>query len=197
MVLGIDIDDTITDTYEVMMSYAQEYTINVLKKEPLINEKTNCDNHFYMRDLNHWKDGEDLEFLKDYYEKIVVGVKPKTLALEYLEKLKKEGHKIILITARWKADYFDVRKRTEEWVKKYNVPYDKLIINAENKLTVAKQENVDVFIDDSFKNCTMIADSGIKTFMMDTRINRGLEAKNIKRVYSWPHFYMMLKEIKL
>ena len=41
MIIGIDIDDTITDTYEVMMSYAAEYTAEVLKKEPILNEKTN------------------------------------------------------------------------------------------------------------------------------------------------------------
>ena len=37
MIIGIDIDDTITDTYEVMMSYAAEYTAEVLKKEDVIH----------------------------------------------------------------------------------------------------------------------------------------------------------------
>ena len=32
MIVGIDIDDTITDTYEVMMAYASEYTVDVLKQ---------------------------------------------------------------------------------------------------------------------------------------------------------------------
>ena len=39
MIIGVDIDDTISDTYEVMMNYAQEYIINFLKKEPIIDEK--------------------------------------------------------------------------------------------------------------------------------------------------------------
>lgn len=194
MIIGIDIDDTITDTYEVMMSYAAEYTAKVLKKEPILNEKTNCDNHFYMRDLNDWKDGEDYKFLEKYYENIIINVKPKTLALEYLNKLHEEGNKIVLITARWEANNFDVRKTTEEWIKKNNIPCDKLIINAENKLVAAKQENIDIFIDDSYKNCKMVSESGIKTYIMDTRVNRGLEDKNIKRVFSWPHLYYLLKK---
>ncbi len=193
MIIGIDIDDTITDTYEVMVNYAQEYTINILKREPIINEN-NCPDHFYAKFLHNWQGEEDLEFLKDYYKKIIVNVKPKTLALDYLKKLHDEGNKIILITARWTADYFDVEKLTKEWISKNNIPCDKLIINAENKLIAAKQENIDVFIDDSFKNCKMIADNGIKTFLMDTRVNRGLEDEKIKRVYSWPHLYMKLKE---
>ena len=193
MIIGIDIDDTITDTYEVMMNYAQKYTIDVLKREPIINESGNCPDHFYTKYLHNWQDGEDLEFLNEYYEKIIKNVKPKTLAVEYLKKLQDEDNKIVLITARWETDNFDVRKSTQEWVIKNNIPCDKLIINAENKLIAAKQENVEVFIDDSFKNCQMIAESSIKTFLMDTIVNRGLEDEKIKRVYSWPHLYMKLK----
>ena len=192
MIIGVDIDDTITDTYEVMMNYAQKYTIDVLKREPIINESLNCADHFYTKYLHDWQEGEDLQFLNEYYEKIIKNVKPKTLAVEYLKKLQDEGNKIFLITARWETDNFNVRKVTQEWVIKNNIPCDKLIINAENKLIAAKQENIDVFIDDSFENCKMIADNGIKTFLMDTRVNRGLKEDKIKRVYSWPHLYMKL-----
>lgn len=196
MIIGIDIDDTITDTYEVMMNYAAEYIINIEKREPIIKEKTDCSSHFYTKALYGWYNGEDILFLKEYYERIIKEVKPKTLALKYLNKLKEEGHKIVLITARWESDNFDVRKNTEKWIKENNIPCDKLIINAENKAIVAKKENIDVFIDDSLKNCTMVQEIGIKTYIMDTRVNRGLEKENIKRVYSWPHFYYLLNEDK-
>lgn len=195
MVIGIDIDDTITDTYEVMINYAQEYTINVLKREPILSQN-NCPDHFYAKFLHNWQGQEDLQFLKEYYEKIIVNVKPKTLAVDYLKKLHNEGNRIVLITARLTTDYLDVEKLTKEWVIKNNIPCDKLIINAENKAIVAKQENVDVFIDDSFKNCKMIAENGIKTFLMDTRVNRGLEDEKINRIYSWPHLYMKIGEEK-
>ena len=71
MIIGIDIDDTISDTYEVMMNYAQEYTINVLKREPILNESADCSNHFYTQYMHNWKDDEDLDFLNLYYEKIL------------------------------------------------------------------------------------------------------------------------------
>ncbi len=91
MIIGIDIDDTITDTYEVMVNYAQEYTINNLKREPILNEG-NCSDHFYARFLHNWQNEEDIDFLKDYYEKIIVNVRPKTLALDYLKKIHDEGN---------------------------------------------------------------------------------------------------------
>ncbi len=195
MIIGIDIDDTITDTYEVMMNYAQEYTIEKLKREPLINETNSCNNHLYVQYLHNWNKNEDLEFLEEYYEKIINEVRPKTLALKYLNKLHEEGHKIILITARWETDYTDIVGLTREWLNKNNVPYDKLIVNAENKAVAAEQENLDIFIDDSFKNCQMVSDLGIKSFLMDTRTNRELFDDRIKRVYSWPHLYEIFKNM--
>lgn len=195
MIIGIDIDDTITDTYEVMVNYGQEFTINVLKREPIL-VKGNCGNHFYTKYLHDWKDGEDEEFLELYYEKIIKNVKPKTLAVDYLKKLSEEENKIILITARWTADYLDVEKITKEWISLNDIPCDKLIINAENKLIAAKQEKIDIFIDDSFENCKMISENGIKTYIMDTRVNKELKTDSVERVYSWPHLYMKIKELE-
>ncbi len=195
MIIGVDIDDTISDTYEVMMNYAQEYIINFLKKEPIIDEKVKCENHFYVSALYNWRIEEENDFLENYFQKILINVKPKTLAVDYLNKLKRDGNKIIIITARARTDLCDVEKLTEDWIYKNNIPCDKLIIDAENKLVVAEKENIDVFIDDSFVNCKMVADNKIKTFIMDTRVNKEFFDENIERVYSWPHLYMKLKEI--
>lgn len=194
MIIGIDIDDTISDTCEMMFNFAQEYTINVLKREPNIREDS-CKTHFYIQHSHNFKDNEDIEFLKEYYYQIITEVKPKTLAVKYLKKLQEEGHKIVLITARWEADYIDTRKLTQEWIKRNDIPCDKLIINAENKLIAAKRENIDLFIDDSFSNCDMVSSSGIRTFLMDSRANKGLKNDKFERVYSWPHIYYKLKEI--
>lgn len=192
MILGIDIDDTISNTCDVMFNFAQEYVINVLNKEPIINESP-CNTHYYMRHLHGFNQEQDEEFLKLYYAKILKETRPKTLAIEYLKKLKEEGHKIILITARWETEYADIRKLTKDWIDEYEVPCDKLIINAENKVIAAKSENVDVFIDDSFSNCKAVTDAGIKSYLMDSRTNKGLKEERIERVYSWPHLYMKLK----
>ena len=71
-----------------------------------------------------------------------------------------------------------------------------VIIHAKNKLIAAKSEKLDVFIDDSFQNCKMVSSAGIKTFIMDTRVNKGLKDDKIERIYSWPHLYMKLKKLE-
>lgn len=194
MIIGIDIDDTIADTYEVQINYAHKYMIESLNREPVLKE-ANCTNPFYIKELCDWKNGEDINFLNKYYVKILNEIRPKTLAVEYLKKLHDEGNKLILITARWSPKDCDVEQITRNWIEKNNIPYDKLIVNAENKLIAAKQENIDVFIDDSFKNCQMISENGIKTYLMDSRTNKGLIDSKIERVYSWPHLYMKFSRI--
>ena len=194
MIIGIDIDDTISNTYNVIMDYAQEYTAEVLKREPILKEDAECLNHMYTQSLHDWVEGEDIKFLRLYYERILKEVEPKTLAKKYLDKIHDEGNKIIIITARWKNDYFDVNKVTEDWLKKYEIPYDEIVTDASDKLKICKEKGIELFIDDSISNCNSVSEAGIKTFIMDAIVNRGHDNALVSRVYSWPHVYMKLKE---
>ena len=75
--------------------------------------------------------------------------------------------------------------------------YDKLIVKAQNKGEVAEQNNVDVFVDDSLKNCLSVASKGIKTFIMDNRCNANSNSELVSRVYTWPHLEQEIrKEIR-
>ena len=60
-----------------------------------------------------------------------------------------------------------------------------------------KENNIEIFIDDSCRNCKDIAyNSNAKVFIMDTRVNQNLEDEKITRVYSWPHLYKEIKKLK-
>ena len=195
MKIGIDIDDTIADTYEVMFNYAQEYTVNVLKREPVISDVENP-THFYIETLHNWNEEESEKFWMMYFKKIIQNAKPKTFSVEYLEKIHNEKNEIILITARHQDESFDfsVEEETKKWVEKNNILCDKIIIDAQEKQKIAELEKIDLFIDDSFKNCKAVSDSGIKTYIMDSKVNKNLNRVDIERVYSWPHVYMKLKK---
>ena len=182
MNIGIDIDDTIANTYEVMFAYAQKYTVEDLT------------NHFYTRAMHSWTQEEEDKFFEKYYEKIAKETKPFTCAIETLKELQKQGHKLIFITARFEPDYFDVRKTTFDWLEKYKVPYDKVIINPKTKREAAIENNIDIFIDDSYSNCKDVLNAGIESWIMDTRCNRTIKDENITRVYSWPHIKQIIEE---
>ena len=194
MNIGIDIDDTISDTYESMFNYAQKYTIEDLKRSGKINKNEKLYTHMYCTSLHNWTDEEDREFFNKYYEAILNEVKPKKYSVEVINKLKEEKNNIYIITARFNSDKFNVEETTKKWLEKYNIKYDKLFLNIENKAEIAKENNLDIFIDDSFKNCKEILDCGIKTYILDTRINENLEYDKLERVYSWIHLYQEIEK---
>lgn len=188
MIIGIDIDDTISDTYGSIFPYAQKYTIEDLEKEIENNDRFST-NHMYVEAFHKWNEEETREFWDKYYEASLLTVKPKLFAVETIQKLKEQGHKIILITARFPSNKFDVKELTLKWLKDNHIYYDELIINAQDKVEVAKNKGIDLFVDDSIYNCEKMIKAQIKTYMMDSIINLNYENKEIKRIYTWPHLY--------
>ena len=192
MIIGIDIDDTISNTMEVMFDCCQKYVAEELKREPLVQDEAKYTHH-YTEVVHGLSKEETQDFFKKYYEYMVDTVHPKTYSVEYLKKLKEEGNRIVLVTARFEIKEFDVIGATKRWLDRYDIPYDKIVFNAESKLEIARNEKLDIFIDDSYKNCQDMVGIGIKAFLMDSRGNRGLETNGFDRVYSWSHLYYKLK----
>ena len=195
MNIGIDIDDTIANTYDVLFKYVQEYTIHDIVTD---REKTNRDMiaQMYRTNFRNGDKKQDKEFFNRYYEKTVLKVKPKINAIENIKKLKEEGNQIYLITARFPSEKFNIEELTKRWLKKYDIPYDKLILNSENKVITAKEHCIDIFVDDNIKNCTEMAKVGIKTYIMDTIVNKDFIDENIERVYSWSQLYQKIEDYK-
>lgn len=193
MRIGIDIDDTISDTYEVVFAYAQRYTINTLKRSAQI-QNVSTKTHFYTRKIHNWNEDEEMNFWHEYYGEVIKEVKPFTFAVETITKLKEMGHEIIIITARWPEPNCNIEKITLEWLEKNNIQYDDIILNVKDKAKVALEKKIDLFIDDSFENCTSVANVGIKTYIMNSRTNKELEAENITRVYSWPDILSKIED---
>ena len=187
MNIGIDIDDTISETFEALLPYSQKYTIEDLKRKSNININGNYTNHLYIENANGWNDTETKNFWKKYYGDILKEVNIKKFASEVINKLKKNGNKIYLITARWDIPNISTKQITENWLIKNNIMYDKLFMNASDKLQLVKENNIDLFIDDSYKNCKKVSENAnTKVYMMTSMVNKDLDDKTIKRVFSWP-----------
>ena len=187
MNIGIDIDDTISETFEALLPYSQKYTIEDLKRESNIDINKDYLNHLYIESASGWNDLETKNFWEKYYGDILKEVNIKKFASEVINKLKKNGNKIYLITARWDIPNISTKQITENWLIKNNVMYDKLFMNASDKLQLVKENNIDLFIDDSYKNCKEVSENtNTKVYMMTSMVNKDLEDKTIKRVFSWP-----------
>lgn len=195
MNIGIDIDDTISDTFETLLPYSQKYTIEDLKRKSNIKLKNNFKDHFYIEYANEWTEEEAKKFWDKYYIEIIKQVNIKKFASTVIKKLKEEGHRIYIITARWNTVGTETADVTNQWLKDNNVEYDELYINATDKLQLIKEKNIDIFIDDSFKNCKQVVDnSNTKVYMMNSRINEAFNDEKIQRVFSWPEIYDLINK---
>ena len=195
MNIGIDIDDTISETYETLLPYSQKYTIEDLKRKSNISLSGDLSNHLYLVYLNGWNEQEAVDFWEKYYAEILRKVNIKKFAAEIIRRLREEGHKVYLITARWDMRADNVKEITEKWLEENKVEYDELITNASDKLKIVQEKNIDIFVDDSFSNCKSIADAtNVKVYLMNTRVNESLNDDSIERVYSWPEVYSLITQ---
>ncbi len=185
MKIGIDIDDTMTDTFDYLIPYIAEFfnvDINYLK-----------DNNISYCNLPEDMEKRELEFAKKYYDKVILNTPFKDGVAEYIEKIKKLGHEIIVITARDKTLYTDEYKTTIEELNNNKINYDKLICNLD-KAKVCKNEKIDLFIDDSIVNCNKVKELGIETILFNSKGN-AREVANLNRVDNWKDIYKKVKKL--
>lgn len=194
MNFGIDIDDTISNTFETFLPYMKKFVEEDLKRKLDLNLESKVDYYNVIEKYNLSED-EARKFWVDYFVKIIENVIPKKSSVEIINKIKENGNKIFLITARFDDGIIDVRAVTEKWLEANNIKYDKLIIDSQNKLEIAKQENIDIFLDDSIRNCEMLSNGNIKTYMFSTENNKYYENENVSKVSSWDEFYENIKEV--
>ena len=181
MNIGVDIDDTITNTYETLLTIiSMKYGLNHKK---LISMNLSYD------EVESNLDNYDL-YKKDLFSVMAKSVTLKENVVEILNKLRDEGNKIILITARNFEEYDDPYKVSVEFLEKNNIPYDKLFVNIHEKGSFCKENNINIFIDDNVRNCDSVKNVGIRTIQFDTSFTP--KVSGVEHVSSWDEFYKLL-----
>ncbi|MCI9281171.1 MAG: hypothetical protein HFI49_02800 [Bacilli bacterium] len=143
MILGIDIDDTITETTLTANKYI-----------------TLFDNSY--KDYHDLSQNKYFDFLNLYLQDIVKNNILKEGVKEAFEFFKNKGYKIIFITARNDIHAPNIKKLTKEFLDKNNIYHDKLIyeeVGHGDKSALAKENSIDIFIDDKEDVLDKIASS--------------------------------------
>ena len=181
MNIGIDIDNTLTEIQEELNKAAYDYAIKLGKninnaENQLEDIKNNGD--AYKKKFEFTYD-ELKYFLKDIQEEITNKAEPRPDVVEVIKKLKKNGHKIFIVTARDSEFHDDPYLLSKDWLDKNNIEYDRLIVNAREKAIVCKQENIELFIDDQLNNCLEISRAGIKVIRITDDENSNDQITNL------------------
>ena len=195
MKIGIDIDDTTFLTVKSMLKYADIY------EEEISGKKANRDsfglitNRYYLKVLYGWNDETKHAFFNKYYKNVLEECTMLPNANTIIKKLKEDGHTIHFITARlMNIDGCDTERITIDSLNKYNIPYDSLNLHINDKLSFIKENNIDLLIEDSYETCKELADNGIKSILMTTKMNEQIDAGNIPRVNNWNEIYNIIKK---
>lgn len=158
MRIGIDLDDTICRTTEMVNDKMKEYA-----------KKKNFDILDIMND-----EEIKLDFFNEYLPDIYRNVQVKRNARDVMRRLKSKGNELFLITARTNSlvpSVKNVADITEEWLSENDILVDGIFSSAygEDKAQIMKREKIDIMVDDDPYNYKMIVSNGGRCILFDDR----------------------------
>lgn len=183
-IIGIDIDNTICDSYP---AYLEKYNLRFHKKVKL----TEVLDFYYLNDLANREGAEFGSLVEELVlsEEFQISLIPIEEALKVIQGWVKEGIKIHYVTAR----PVKMRKVTENWLIKHGFWFSgsKLDMwdekkgfdsDTDFKVDMAQKHNHLFFIEDIRDIAVAMK---IRAFLVDRPWNQGVLPPHVRRVYSW------------
>lgn len=185
MKIGVDIDNVLSNFNEVLLTDYINHD-KELRNNGIINKDV------YIRKMFDWTEDEENQYYKENIERLASLLQPIKDCSKYIKVLREKVYSIYIISGRNNGEYSDPYKMTIEWLEKYNIEYDKLILtnayNSEEKAKVCRENNISIMIDDSTRILTEVDKYGIKALLMDTPYNIE-KGNNLTRVQNWKEIY--------
>lgn len=169
MVIGIDIDDTITETTKNIKKYLAEFAPGYLDYHDL--------------PLKRYE-----EFMRRYVDIIMETDSLRSGVKEFFDYCYSKKYKIIIITARNKRYTNHSFEITEEYLKKNDLKYDKIIFEQTEKGSAAFLNHVELFIDDREEVLDGIHSYGIECIRFTNSKSKYLT------FYDWKEVLKFLKK---
>ncbi len=182
MKIGIDIDDTITDTRSLQIKYWKDY----IKSYPNENYTENLPDS-----INGFSDSY-VQIFWDIYREQLFDAPIKNNVDLITNKLKENGHTLCIITSRSDNKYKDLKKRIREFMEFNNIHIDIIYTGIRNKGKFCYENNFDLFIDDSIDHVKAAKEYGINAILFNKNTNyEGLQTDN------WLDLYEIIKKMNL
>lgn len=198
MRIGIDIDGVLTDIERFQIDYGSKFYYENYNKE-IVNHKgyETCDIFDSDKTI-------DDAFWKEYFVDYSINVKARDFADEIIKKLKDDGNKIYIITARGSflshsrdVMLYEANKEVvKKWLNKNNIQYDEIIFSPEDKLDICLENNIDIMIEDKPDNINKIS-TKLPVICFHAGYNEMCKGLNIIRCYSWYDIYAKIGTINV
>lgn len=175
MIFVFDLDDTVCDTD----GYSEIYIKKFFLENNMPYKKVKDISRFAEEKFD-WSKEEALSWYKQYGDEMMLHFPCKDGAIEFINSLYQEGHKVVIATARANDWHSDPEGITKEWLDNNGIKYNKLYIGRIDKERICEEENADIFIDDDVKITKRVAEyfkkNKGKAYLMNTKYNLMLTA---------------------
>ena len=191
MRIGVDIDGVLNNIAEWHFNYGMKFCLDEGIDRGFHPEE------YYMEQEFLLNSEENIKFWQRYIFDLLIAIPPRPFVSEVLHKLRMEGHTIVILTARDNQYLTNQYEGTidfyiQEWLAKNNIEYDEIITGSTNKCEKCLTHQLDIMIEDKKTNIQKLSEH-LPVICFDAPYNRGIEGKNITRVYSWYEIYYLIQ----
>ena len=191
MKIGLDIDGVILDYERVLKTYGDLYDFIELNKNGIINR-----NEHYLRNRYDWTEDERMNFINKYFVELSKQTNLIPGAKDVINMLQKDQNEIIIISARG-GMIEEMKDVALEKFKQEGLVFNKYYWKQDDKLDVARKENIDFMIDDSYDVCKKLSSNGVKTIYFRDKEMKKIEPNQyLKEVSNWGEIYRYIKEME-
>ena len=178
MVLGLDMDDTICSTNELIIDVADKYDKEVLGGTGVKNI-----NAYEFTEMMGWEADMKGKFFADRLEYIMDNAPIKEGAREVINELHDKGWKIVVISFRKNKYLNNPFNLTKNWLDRNGIKYDKIFVNTGTKEDECLENNVTLFIDDKESHCEDVHNVGVDVLLFTNAYNH--DEKRFDRADNW------------
>lgn len=188
MRIGIDLDNTITNLHESIIKYGLIYDKRIGG-----NGIKNRD-AYEIEEIFDWNEQDYTNFRKYVTENVLQNIEPRKDVCKYLEKIQDE-HEIYIITARNNKEIKNIYDFTYNWLINKKIPFNKLIIEKNDKGKACYDNRIDVFVDDLTEHLDKASKNVNKVYIFNNVFNNTKENDKYERLYSFEELYKKINKL--
>lgn len=186
MKIGIDLDGVLFDSDRIFEAYAELFDIENNGKGKQVESR-------YLEVAYKWEDALFKKFISQYLDSILDDSPIMFLAKAIIEKLRQDGHKLVVITNRGALDEKE-RQSTLNRLKKEGLKFDDIEFTKGSKSLLCKKHCIDIMIDNTAEVVEDVASNGTKCIYFRDNTKK-VELANVYEVHNWAEVYRTINKI--
>ncbi len=191
MIIGIDIDNVISDLDKTFLEEFLKEDKNK-RNAGIVDPKAK----HMTEGMFDWTQNEIDEFLINNMDRMSMDFELIPQSKYYIDKLKDDGNRIIIITGRDRRIFKNPEDVTKKWLEKNNIYYDELVFKkSQHKIKECKKCKVDIMLDDLATNVKKLRENNINAYLVKTRYNENYSL-NMPMLSNWENIYNFIKNMK-